>query len=1075
MPQPIQRMRKLFANSAHSLQQQDGISGTSYANTQRPASRPPLQVLYPRPNLNVSDKIEVDIVAVHGLGSSVDWSWTWQDKKGRRPPVHWLKDANMLPSIVPHARILAYSYESRWHSDAPETRLELCGEELVKSLHAFRSDAPERPIIFVAHSLGGLVVLYGLLYADRSENFKYIPTSTVGFAPLGTPFRGTNMQSLAKKVAWLMSSLGSHDGIITELEPDGKHLADQVHAFSELRNKVDIPTTCFFELYDSDYGKKIGHAGLARGKVVEEESAHVPGWGRVQLYADHFQLNKFAGPDDRSFLLVSNELYTMCTNWKRVVERRKQITRDRHFIVPFGRNHHFVGRDAILKQLLEKVPPSASKDDCQRTAIEGLGGIGKTQIALEAAYQIRDRYLDCSIFWVPAVDLTRFENAYREVGRLLQLPGINNEEADLKMLVKKGLSDTRAGSWLLIIDNADDAEMLFTSGNLVDYLPFSRAGSVLFTTRNHEIAAGLDISQENNIVVSQMNDSEATNLLQIGLRESQMDDEKSTKRLLHFLANLPLAIKQASAYMALNRFVTISQHLGFCESSNADLIHLLSRQFEDRHRYKSHARNQNPIATTWLVSFEHISRCNPQATDYLKFMCFLAEKDIPVSLLPDTSKISRTESIGLLNSYAFIQEHDSPGSFDIHRLVRLAMRNWMQEKKEWEQWATNVVQRLAKKYPWPLHENKETWARYLPHAHIVLKTGIPDTDSVFESTDHLFFLHKIARSYHLLGRYSEKARPLRHLLELSQGSLGREHPDTLSCIHSLAAALQYDGKYTEAETIYRQQLERCERVQGREHPSTVISMGNFVHLLIKQGKLQEAEKLQLETLERLERVLGSEHPSTFTGIYNLAAIFSGQWKFEEAGNIQRHDLERRERILGKEHPDTLTSMDNLAVMLAIRGNHEQANKMHQEELELSEKVFGKEHLHTLNGIVNYAETLSDLGNYEEAERMHRRGVELSEKVLGEEHPDTLSSKHSLGRTLIFLERYQETEEIFRETLELRGKVLGRQHPLTLMGILDLAHILLIQGKSEEAEDVFPSDPETWMSHVLSISLLLSSS
>ncbi|KAI1353164.1 hypothetical protein F5Y01DRAFT_313234 [Xylaria sp. FL0043] len=1049
MPDTIQRMRKLFAKSAHSLQQQDGISETSYAKTQRPASRPPLEVLYPRPNLSVSDKIEVDIMAVHGLGSNVDWSWTWQDKKGHRPPVHWLKDANMLPSIVPHARILAYSYESRWHSDAPKTRLELCGEELVKSLHAFRSDAPERPIIFVAHSLGGLVVLYGLLYADRSENFKYIPTSTVGFAPLGTPFRGTNMQSLAKKVAWLMSSLGSHDGIITELEPDGKHLADQVHAFSELRNKLDIPTTCFFELYDSDYGKKIGHAGLARGKVVEEESAHVPGWGRVQLYADHFQLNKFAGPDD--------------------------LTRDRHFVVPFGRNHHFVGRDAILKQLLEKVPPSASKDDCQRTAIEGLGGIGKTQIALEAAYQIRDRYLDCSIFWVPAVDLTSFENAYREVGRLLQLPGINNEEADLKMLVKKGLSDTKAGSWLLIIDNADDAEMLFTNGNLVDYLPFSRAGSVLFTTRNHEIAAGLDILQENNIAVSQMNDSEATNLLQIGLRESQMADEKSTKRLLHFLANLPLAIKQASAYMALNRFVTISQYLEFCESSNADLIHLLSRQFEDRHRYKSHARNQNPIATTWLVSFEHISRCNPQATDYLKFMCFLAEKDIPVSLLPDTSKISRTESIGLLNSYAFIQEHDSPGSFDIHRLVRLAMRNWVQEKKEWEQWAINVVQRLAEKYPWPLHENKETWARYLPHAHIVLKTGISDTDSVFESRDHLFFLRKIARSYHLLGRYSEEARLLRHLLELSEGSLGREHPDTLSCMHSLAAALQCDGKYTEAETFYRQQLERCERVQGREHPSTVISMGNFVHLLIKQGKLQEAEKFQLETLERQERVLGSEHPSTFTSMDNLAAIFSVQGKFEEAENIQRHELERRERMLGKEHPNTLTSMNNLAVMLAIRGNHEQAKKMHQEELELSEKVFGREHPHTLNGIVNCAKTLSDLGNYEEAERMHRRGLELSEKVLGEEHPVTLLSRHSLGRTLMCLKRYQETEEIFRKTLELRGKVLGRQHPLTLMGILDLAHVLLTQGKSEEAEDVLPSDFEALLSHVVSNSLLLSGS
>lgn len=100
------------------------------------------------------------IVAVHGLGSNVDWSWIWQDKTGLRPSVHWLKDLGMLPTIVPNARILAYNYESRWHADAPPTRLQLCCETLVQSLDNFRGQEPKRPILFIGHSLGGLIILY---------------------------------------------------------------------------------------------------------------------------------------------------------------------------------------------------------------------------------------------------------------------------------------------------------------------------------------------------------------------------------------------------------------------------------------------------------------------------------------------------------------------------------------------------------------------------------------------------------------------------------------------------------------------------------------------------------------------------------------------------------------------------------------------------------------------------------------------------------------------------------------------------------------------------------------------------
>lgn len=127
--------------------------------------------------------------------------------------------------------------------------------------------------------------------------------------------------------------------------------------------------------------------------------------------------------------------------------------------MPFGRNKDFVGRESILAELLERILPGAEPDDCQRTAIEGLGGVGKTQIALEAAFRVREKHADCSVFWVPAVDVGSFENAYREIGRELKVKGIDEDKADVKALIKAALSRENAGRWLLIVDNADDVEL----------------------------------------------------------------------------------------------------------------------------------------------------------------------------------------------------------------------------------------------------------------------------------------------------------------------------------------------------------------------------------------------------------------------------------------------------------------------------------------------------------------------------------------------------------------------------------------------------------------------------------------
>src|SRR4051794_9935808 len=162
----------------------------------------------------------------------------------------------------------------------------------------------------------------------------------------------------------------------------------------------------------------------------------------------------------------------------------------------------------------------------------------------------------------------------------MKIKGIDEDKADVKLFVKTALSEESIGSWLLVIDNADDVELLFGKDGLSDHLPSSRKGSILFTTRNHKAAVRLGVPKRNIIAVAEMDRGEALDLLQKGLKESQTGDRESTERLLDFLANLPLAIRQASAYMAENQIST-SEYLELYESEYEDMIDLLSRDFED--------------------------------------------------------------------------------------------------------------------------------------------------------------------------------------------------------------------------------------------------------------------------------------------------------------------------------------------------------------------------------------------------------------------------------------------------------------------------------------------------------------
>ncbi|KAL6696124.1 hypothetical protein J3F84DRAFT_373091 [Trichoderma pleuroticola] len=203
-----------------------------------------------------------------------------------------------------------------------------------------------------------------------------------------------------------------------------------------------------------------------------------------------------------------------------------------HFLVPFERNPYFTGREDLLRALLRKLWPSL--DDCQEIIIEGHEGIGKTQVALEAVYRFHAKYPDCSIFWVSAKDAISFENAYYEIGKKLNIEGIDKNEANMKLLVQIALNKESSGTWLLVIDDADALE----SSRLSLYLPSGPNGSILFVRQKFETAVRHHIPEESIFRVEEMNCGEALNLLQNCLKEAQKKDKNDIKRLFNFLDKL---------------------------------------------------------------------------------------------------------------------------------------------------------------------------------------------------------------------------------------------------------------------------------------------------------------------------------------------------------------------------------------------------------------------------------------------------------------------------------------------------------------------------------------------------------
>ncbi|KAH0533881.1 hypothetical protein FGG08_007500 [Glutinoglossum americanum] len=673
--------------------------------------------------------------------------------------------------------------------------------------------------------------------------------------------------------------------------------------------------------------------------------------------------------------------------------------------VPFRRDPHFVDRE-ILAEIDCKSQQSAS-----RVALVGLGGVGKSQLAVEYSYRVRDKSPATWVFWVHASSIARFEEGYRKIAERAKLPGWDQPDVDILRLVYSWLCDEANGRWVMIIDNADDLGVFSypsdrykgskgdVSSNaaaaLLESLPQSPNGSILITSRSRDVAFRLTGSYADIIRVRPMDQSHALALLGNKLEGSFEQDDAVA--LVEALDYMPLAITQAAAYISQRApRATISRYLQDLRKDGRDRAKLLDMDIGDSRR---DGTASNSIIATWQISFKHIRRERPSATRLLSLMSLFDRQGIPESLLDGCYREDNDagsdfeDDLNILTSFSLVAMDVEGHQFEMHRLVQFSTRKWLELQGELEGWREKYVTLMDDSYPVGRHENWKACQALFPHAQAAVACR-PAHDGALEAWASVLF--KAAWYASEMGSYHIAKEMDRSALEAREAILGGEHPSTLTSVSNLGSVLESQGKYKEAEAMHQRALETREKVLGPEHPSTLTSVNNLGLVLSSQGKYEEAEAMHQRALEGCEKVLGPEHPSTLTSVNNLGLVLSSQGKYEEAEAMHQRALEGYEKVLGPEHPYTLTSVNNLGLVLSSLGKYEEAETMHQRALEGCERVLGPEHPDTLISVSNLGSVLSSLGKYEEAEAMHQRALETREKVLGPEHPYTLTSVSNLG-------------------------------------------------------------------------------
>ncbi|KAH8685436.1 kinesin light chain [Tricladium varicosporioides] len=612
-----------------------------------------------------------------------------------------------------------------------------------------------------------------------------------------------------------------------------------------------------------------------------------------------------------------------------------EVTREqiRSFYLPFLRNRQFVGRSIELNMLKQKL---LINRDCQKVAISGLGGIGKTQVALQFAYSVKEDFPEFSIFWVQALSMETFEQGCIELARVLGIHQGREGEEDVKKLVRQRLCAKTAGKWLLIVDNIDDLDLLHglkqTEG-LLTLLPESDDGLTIFTTRYGGVAqhlAGNDV-----IEIGTMTGQETIDLLEKSLVRKSPYNYEIEMNLLIELEYLPLAITQAAAYINTNKS-TVSEYLRLLKKAEQDAIVIMSTDFGDKTRYQNLT---NAVARTWTITFSKILEGDILAADLLAFISCIEWKAIPYSILPAAYPEARLAgAIGTLCSYSFLERRDDGTKLDMHRLVHLATRIWINQNGREAEVSKAALKHIMEVFPSDDYTNREIWRDYLPHVARI------DKDKQCQGTEEKSELClKVGRCLYVDGRMEEAVLWLQESCEWRDRNLAQDNTDRLLSQHVLAGAYQANGQVKEAVTLLERVVAIQAEVLAEDHPSRLASEHELARVYQANGQVKEAVTL-LERVVAIEaEVLAEDHPDRLASEHELARVYQANGQVKEAVTLLERVVAIEAEVLAEDHPDRLASQHELARAYQANGQVKEAVTLLERVVAIRTEVLAEDH------------------------------------------------------------------------------------------------------------------------------------
>ncbi|HEU5382889.1 MAG TPA: tetratricopeptide repeat protein, partial [Ktedonobacteraceae bacterium] len=561
---------------------------------------------------------------------------------------------------------------------------------------------------------------------------------------------------------------------------------------------------------------------------------------------------------DEAFAEVAREIRVALQAMQRLTVNTPAMALPKIWQIPYQRNPVFTGRDDLLHTLTDllQTGQSAVLSQPQTQAISGLGGIGKTQLAVEYAYRTSQKYQ--AVFWVSAETQETLVSGYVTLAEALHLR--EKEEQDQNVIVQliRHWLQTHT-HWLLILDNADNLSLV------APLLPPVYGGQVLLTTRAHttgRFAHRIEISTLTNAEGSLLLLRRAGVLAEQGALEEASEQEVALARQISAaLGDLPLALEQAGAYIEETQ-CSLSGYLDLYHEHQTDL---LERRGQITTDYPA------SVVTTWSLSFKKIEQENPSATDLLQICAFLAPEDIPEEIFilgasefgPNLACFSKStlkldEAIEAVLKFSLLQRNPHTRTLNIHRLVQAVLKMRMSQDAQF-MWAKRVVRAVSSMFPKP---DIATWPqcrRMLSHAQQCI---ILIEQYHWTSLETLLLLKRTGEYLHSRAQYQEAEHLYRHILVIDEHMQGTDHPSTAVTLEILGVLYQEQGRYKDAETYLQRALAIREQTLGASHPDTATTLSSLGNLYRALCWYKVAETYSQRALMVKEQVLGIDHPST---------------------------------------------------------------------------------------------------------------------------------------------------------------------------------------------------------------------